>query len=630
MKQVILGTAGHIDHGKTALVKALTGIDCDRLKEEKERGITIDIGFAHLNLKSGIRVGIIDVPGHERFVKNMLAGAHGIDLVLLVIAADEGVMPQTREHMDIVTLLGVKKGIVALTKVDLVDDEWREMVVEEVRDFLKGTFLAQSPIVPVSSVTGLGLDELLNSIDGIAQEVAARPSGGLFRLPIDRVFTIKGFGTVVTGTMISGQVRVGEVVEVLPQGLEAKVRGLEVHGQDVEEVWAGARTAVNLQGVERTALKRGDILAHPGIFKPTKRIEVYIRHLKDSPRPLRRRAPVRFHVGTTEVMARVEPLDREELAPGEEGYATIRLEGPVTVSRGDRFVIRSYSPIITIGGGEVLNPSHRLVKVRADLDLLEVGDAEVVADLFARLSGYSGIDLKGLAGLSGLFPEELSRAVENLKGRGRLIELDGGGWIHSGPLDRLKGRVLEELSEHHRKNPLKEGMAREELRSKLPGEVDQKLLARVLEDMTGQGVVVTFRDYVKLAGHSVKLEEEELRLKEALDRTFIDSGLTPPLASELSERFQVPIDKIGDLLNLIVSDGKLVKVKDNLYFHKEVIEVLKARLIDFLKAHGEINPTQYKELTGASRKFTVPLMEYFDSIKVTIRVGDVRRLRAGG
>src|SRR5918999_1795344 len=359
MKQVVMGTAGHIDHGKTQLIKTLTGIDTDRLKEEKERGITIDLGFAHLRFADDTEVGVIDVPGHERFVRNMLAGVGGIDLVMLVIAADEGVMPQTREHLAICQLLRIKDGLVALTKTDLVDEDWLELVSEDTREFLKGTFLEGKPIVPVSAKTGQGIDDLRRGLQTLVARVPPKQLEGKFRLPVDRVFTIRGFGTVVTGTLFSGTIRVEDRIEIYPKGIEAKIRGIQVHNASVAEAVAGQRTAINLQGIDKVELGRGDVLGHPGEFASTFMLDAVLQHLADAPRPLRHRARVRLHLGTSEIMGRVMLLDRDELAPGEEAYVQFRLESPAVALPRDRYVIRSYSPVQTIGGGILLEVQPR-------------------------------------------------------------------------------------------------------------------------------------------------------------------------------------------------------------------------------------------------------------------------------
>src|ERR671923_1201815 len=420
MKQVVMGTAGHIDHGKTQLIKTLTGIDTDRLKEEKERGITIDLGFAHLTCEDGTEVGVIDVPGHERFVRNMLAGVGGIDLVMLVIAADEGVMPQTREHLAICQLLRVKGGLVALTKADLVDEDWLELVTEDTREFLKGTFLEGKPIVPVSAKTAQGIDELKRALQELVVRVPPKQSEGKFRLPVDRVFTIRGFGTVVTGTLFSGMIRVEDRVQIYPKGIEAKVRGLQVHNAGVPEAVAGQRTAVNLQGIEKVELERGDVLGRPGEFLPTFMLDAVLQHLADAPRPLRHRARVRLHVGTSEIMGRVILLDRDELAPGEETYVQFRLEAPAIALPRDRFVIRSYSPVQTIGGGMLLDvqpAKHRRgdAGLAGHFRLLAEGSPEEICAHHLKQAAHKGLRLSEFLPRTELSEAQLRQVAATLQ-----------------------------------------------------------------------------------------------------------------------------------------------------------------------------------------------------------------------
>src|ERR671924_2225226 len=425
MKQVVMGTAGHIDHGKTQLIKALTGVDTDRLKEEKERGITIDLGFAHFTCHDGTEVGVIDVPGHERFVRNMLAGVGGIDLVLLVVAADEGVMPQTREHLAICQLLRVKDGLVALTKADLVDEDWIELVSEDTREFLKGTFLEGKPIVPVAAKTGQGVDELKHALQALVARVPPKHLEGKFRLPVDRVFTIRGFGTVVTGTLFSGMIRVEDRVEIYPKGIGAKVRGLQVHNASVSEAVAGQRTAINLQGIDKVELERGDVLGHPGEFAPTFMLDAMLQHLSDAPRPLRHRARVRLHLGTSEIMGRVILLDRDILAPGEEAYVQIRLEEPAIALPRDRFVIRSYSPVQTIGGGMLLDAQaakHRRgdASLAAHFRLLAEGSPEEIFAHHLKQATYQGLRLADFLPRTELSAPRLRQIAATLQQAGRI------------------------------------------------------------------------------------------------------------------------------------------------------------------------------------------------------------------
>jgi selenocysteine-specific elongation factor len=632
MKRVILGTAGHIDHGKTTLIKALTGIDTDRLKEEKERGITIELGFANLVLPSGQVLGIIDVPGHERFVKNMVAGAATIDLVALVLAADEGVMPQTREHLEICQLLGVKKGLVAVTKKDLVDDEWLEMVLEEVGEFLKGTFMQGAPIIPLSSVTGQGLDSLLQALELLCQEVEEKSGAGVYRLPIDRVFTMKGFGTVVTGTSISGSVSVGESVSIYPQELTAKVRGLQVHGKAVESASAGLRTAINLQGIEKSDIDRGNVIATCEALKPSYMVDVFFTLLKSLSRPLKSRSKVRFHTGTAEILGTVVLLDRDELEPGDSAFAQIHLEDRVAVLPRDRYVVRSYSPVRTIGGGEILavSPVRRRRFRQETLDHLEIlfhgSDEERILAMVEEWG--QGISRADLSRIMEVPPRKLEQLLEKLQSQGAILCFDkeNAGFIHAARVQNLAHKLIAALKTFHEQFPLKKGIKRDELKSKVAHQLDAKLLARILQELHSKGEIVVEGDMVWLSSHKVMLKEEQEKLRGELENIYLRAGLTPPYFRELADQF--PLSQAREVLALLLSEGVLVKVKEDLYFHTRAIEELKTKLIAFLRERGEINTAEFKEMTGVSRKYTIPIFEYFDSMQITMRVGEKRVLRS--
>ncbi|MFQ5693957.1 MAG: selenocysteine-specific translation elongation factor, partial [Nitrospinota bacterium] len=532
MKQVVLGTAGHIDHGKTALVQALTGVDTDRLKEEKERGITIDLGFASLEMP-GIRMGVIDVPGHERFVRNMLAGVGGIDLVLLVVAADEGVMPQTREHLAICELLEIQDGVVALTKKDLVDDEWLELVTEDVRDFLGGTFLEGKPILPVSSRTGEGLEELRAALQERAAGVSHKNTEGPLRLPVDRVFTMRGFGIVVTGTLFSGRVHVEERVALQPKGLTARVRGIQVHGEAVEEAVAGQRTAINLQGVEKEAVERGDVLAAPDTLRPSYMLDATLHHLADAPRALKNRDRIRFHQGTAEIMGRVALIGADVLPPGERSYVQLRLERPVVARPGDRYVIRTYSPITTIGGGEVLDshpPKHRRLRPETlrRFDVLSEADDAARAALFLKEAGHKGLTLAELLPRTSAGRKELLGILEGLRkdGMAEWIDAQAGWAAHRESLEDLESEMKRILERFHRENPLRAGISKEELRSRIPGAPD-RVFGISLRRLAG-GEVVLEGDAVRLAGHRVSLGAAQSELREKIERAFRKADLQPP------------------------------------------------------------------------------------------------------
>jgi selenocysteine-specific elongation factor len=634
MKQIILGTAGHIDHGKTALVQALTGIDTDRLKEEKARGITIELGFAFLDLPSGRRIGIVDVPGHERFVKHMVAGAGGIDIVALIIAADEGVMPQTREHLDICTLLGVTRGLVVLTKIDLVDPELRELAKEDIQAFTKGTFLEGSPVIPVSAITGEGIEELIQALEQLVDQVEERSADGLFRLPIDRIFTMRGFGTVVTGTLVSGTVKTGEAVEILPSKILAKIRGLQVHNEKADQAVAGQRTAVNLQGVEKASIERGEVILHPDTVESSDLLDVEVIHLAHSPRPLRNGVMLRFHTGTTLQMAKVLLLGTNELKPGERGYAQIRLRGPVVALPNDRFVLRGSSLIQTMGGGIILDAHpqrHKRFKgdIITQLEQLKAGDPSFVLGFHIRKGGNRGLEKGRLVGYANIPPATLSKALHELLTSKAVIKFDREAErVIDGELyTLLKDELVRALEAYHIANPLKEGMPKEELKSKLPPEVDGKLFNALLADLSGSDAAAQEKDKVRLAGHHVALEGRQREMEEKIEGIMHRSGLSPPAVKELAEQLKATEKEVREILALLTNGGSVVKLKEGVYFHRDPVQELREQLVALLKEKGKISTQDFKALTGVSRKYTIPLAEYFDAIKVTVRVGDERVLR---
>jgi len=635
MKHVILGTAGHIDHGKTSLVKALTGVDTDRLKEEKERGITIELGFTFLDLPSGIRLGIVDVPGHEKFVKHMVAGAWGIDLVALVIAADEGVMPQTREHLDICSLLKVRKGLVVLNKIDLVDQELLDLVKEEVAEAVKNTFLENAPILPVSSTTGEGIPELLSTLDHLSQEIEEKPSDGLFRLPIDRVFIMKGFGTVVTGTLISGSLSVGETVEVLPVRWEGKVRNLQVYNVPVERAFAGQRTAVNLQAVETSALERGNVLLHPDTLTPSQGMDVFLELLPGTLRPLKHRTQLRFHIGTNLTAASIFLLDREELGPGEGAFAQLRLDRPVVALPHDRFVIRGSSAIQTLGGGVVVDshpPKHKRnsTSVIKDLMLLRDGSNEEVLGQHILRSGADGVTFRELLDRVAMPPGEMQGLLRKMSETGALLLMDPEKLkvIDMRQYQELKKMALARMKEFHQKAPMKSGLSKEELRTKLPSEVDVKLFQILLNGLIQSGEVILEKDKLRLPEHRVSSGDEKGLLKR-IEEAMLKGGLQPASSRELSEEWSEDEEAVRAILEHLVHEGVLVKVKSGMYFHRTHIEHLKEKLVAYLKRNQEVTTAQFKEITGVSRKFAIPLIEYLDQIKLTLRLGEKRVLRSG-
>ncbi|MGQ9645501.1 MAG: selenocysteine-specific translation elongation factor [Thermodesulfobacteriota bacterium] len=634
-KHVILGTAGHIDHGKTALVKALTGVDTDRLKVEKERGITTELGFTFLELPSGIRMGIVDVPGHEKFVKHMVAGVWGIDLVALVIAADEGVMPQTKEHLDICRLLEVKKGVVVLTKIDLVDQDLLALVKEEVTEIIKPTFLRDAPMLSVSSITGEGIRELIAELDRLSKEVEQRSSDGLFRLPIDRVFVMKGFGTVVTGTVISGTLSVGESVQILPSGIEAKVRTLQVYNRPVEMIRAGQRAAINLQGIETSAIERGDVLVRPHTLAPTGMLDVFIEYLPSAQRPLKNRTKQRFHIGTNLTSASIFLLDHEELVPGERGFAQLRLEAPVVAMPHDRFVIRGSGVIQTLGGGMVLDAhptkhKRNVPSVIEDLRVLREGSHEQAIVQHIVRSGFGGMSMGELLKRVSASPSEVEGVVQRMMDEGKvlLIDPEKKKVVDIRFYHQLAEMARTHLKEFHQRFPMKPGLAKAELRTKLPPEMDVKLFQMVLNGLIQSKEVSLEKDQMRLSAHQISSMDEKGLIKK-VEEAVLKAGLQSPSPKELSEEWSENEEGVQSVFEHLVHQGVLVKIKSGIYIHRIPFEHLKERLVSYLKKNKEITTSQFKEMTNVSRKYAIPLIEYFDQIKLTIRLGEKRVLRSG-
>lgn len=623
-KSVILGTAGHIDHGKSSLVKALTGTDPDRLKEEKERGITIDLGFASMSYPDGLRIGIVDVPGHERLVKNMLAGAGGIDVLMMVIAADEGIMPQSREHLAICDMLKIKSGFIALTKADLVEEEWIELVSDEIREFVKGTFLEGSEIVPVSSKSGFHLELLKETIHAKALAVAPKLTRGIFRLPIDRVFTLKGFGTVVTGTALSGTISVDSQVEILPSGIESKVRGLQSHGALVDVAFAGQRIGVNLQGVDRDLLNRGDVVVPPGRFVPTTAIDAKLELLKSSP-PVKSRSRVHFYCGTAETVARIILYDREELAPGESCYCQFRLEHPVVTLSGDRYIVRRFSPLETIGGGAVLDPQPVKRKRKTGIDDLVVFEQGTLRDrieMLIRRAGYGGRTVSQIEGwIQGNLPD-LQSAIDQLVGKNICVK-SSDTLFHKDALLAFREQLVGLLAAFHRENPLKSGLPKEELKARikkaLRGEEKIFLLLPSIADVTVD------RDMLRLAGFSVSLSQGDESMRSRILAAIEKEGFLPPLRNELAERLLISEKELGDLLKLMVAEGQLVRINDSLHMTAALYQKMLDLLRAFYANKPEMTVAEFRDVLGTSRKYALPFLEYLDSHRITLRIGDVRK-----
>jgi selenocysteine-specific elongation factor len=660
MKSIIVGTAGHIDHGKTALVKALTGIDADRLEEEKRRGITIDLGFAHMDLPAPngetLRLGFVDVPGHERFVRNMLAGVGGIDLVLLVIAADEAIKPQTREHFDILQLLGVQLGITVLTKSDAVDDETLEVVRLEVEEFLRGTFLdSPKSIVAVSSLTGAGLEDLKRALVAEASEVQPRNSRAIARLPIDRVFSMKGFGTVVTGTLVAGTIRREDELEVFPTGRRVRVRGVQVHGQKADAAFAGQRTALNLAGASTEDLSRGMTLAPPATLQTMRRADVRLRLLASAPHPLQDRARVHFHSYTMETVAEIMLYEREldpslaksarvgrsdlssgrpQLLPGQEAFARIKLPTTALLLPGDRFIIRQFSPVVTIGGGVVLDAAVRGRVARAhtgselpqQLAFLEtLAGSDVGEILIGRIARHQheGISLAQLVAETGWTRSAIEVNLAPVLKAGAVVPA-GERYLHSSALEALKLHVVSAAADFHKKNPLVGGMGKEELRTHV--DATPGVFEPVVTMLVREKKIEIAGDLVRLPGHGVVMKDEEAESKKKIENAFASAGLKVPALQEVLAGLKVDRLRAQKIVTLLLRDRVLIKVSDELVFHRSALEELRRQMAAYKLKSPKLDVAKFKELTGVTRKYAIPLLEYLDRERVTRRVGDVREI----
>lgn len=627
MKSIIVGTAGHIDHGKTALVKALTGIDADRLEEEKRRGITIDLGFAHLELPGpsgeSVRFGFVDVPGHERFVRNMLAGVGGIDLVLLVISADEGIKPQTREHFDICRLLAIRQGITVLTKSDLVDPETLNVVRLEVEDFLRGSFLENAPIIPTSSLKHTGFDELKRQLLRIVAQIRARDSTAITRLPIDRVFTMKGFGTVVTGTLVSGAIRKEDELELFPAGKRVRVRGVQVHGSATDRALAGERTAVNLAGVEKHELERGMVLASPGLLQSSSRVEVRLSVLPSS-KALKSGSRVHLHAFASEAIATINLYEGKQLQPGAQGYVHLHLSAPLLLVPGDRFIIRQFSPVVTIGGGVVLDPFPKKARVAQRLKILMRLNGNNVEDaLLARIErrAQEGITLHHLAAETGLSLPAMERAVAHLQREHRVIRRQD--WlVDAASLNDLTGKLLKAVTEFHVKNPLVPGISRESLREQM--RLSEEAFEAGLGLCVEQRALAITGDLVHLPGRGVVMKDEEAESRKVIEQAFASAGLKVPALKDVLAGLKIDRNRAQKIVTLLLRDKTLIKVSDELVFHASALDSLRKSITGLKQSSPKIDVAQFKDLTGVSRKYAIPLLEYLDRERVTRRVGDER------
>ncbi len=633
MPHIIVGTAGHIDHGKTALVKALTGIDADRLKEEKERGITIDLGFANLDLDQETSIGFVDVPGHEKFVKNMLAGIGGIDLVMLVVASDESIMPQTREHLEICSLLHIRHGLTVITKIDAVDAEIADLVELEVRDYLKSTFLGHSPIVRVSALSGDGVPELVETLKTLCAGVEPKDASQIFRLPVDRCFTMKGFGTVVTGTSISGSIHKEDEVELLPSGRRTRIRGIQVHGQASDVVKAGQRTALNLQGVEVAEVHRGVVLTEPDLFEPASMFDCHLELLESAPGPIRQRKRIRFHVGTAEIMGYVSLLGRERLEPGDQSFVQVRLEEAAFALPHDRFIIRQYSPMVTIGGGEILEGNPRRHR-RHDERVLRRLDTFKERRLDDRLmilvdeAGLEALTLEALVGRVGAVGSTIRSALEAMARQGSIRILSERPFtvVSRDVFQRALDQTLSRVQNFHAANPLTVGISREELKTKVYEKSSNLVFQTALQELASREEIAFAQDLIHIFGRKVTLGEHEESIKKKLTDAFLQSGVEVPTPDELIRKARVDPGTAKQILQLMLRDGIVVKVNDDLVMHQAAMDGVIERVRSLKETDTKLGVGEFKDLFGVSRKYAIPLLEYLDRERVTRRVGDSREI----
>ena len=628
MKNIIIGTAGHVDHGKTALIKALTGIETDRIKEEKKRGITIELGFAYLDLPDGEKAGIIDVPGHEKFVKNMLAAAGGIDLALLVVAADEGFMPQTREHLGILSLLNISEGIIVVTKKDMVDEDWLEIVCDEVRQEVQGTFLENAQIIPVSSYTGEGIEQLRQAIfTMIDQKTQIKNLDVPFRIPVDRIFSVEGFGTVITGTLIEGTMKVGDPVTVYPSRIESRIRNLQVHSQDVQEAYAGQRVAVNLAGLKKTDLNKGDVIAVPDSMHTTMMIDIHLTVLKDCDREIRNATRLHLYHGARDILCKIVLLDRDSVGAGESCYAQLRLEEEIAVKTGDRFVLRFYSPVETIGGGVILdsNPfKHKRndATVLESLKLKEGGsDREKIS---AALRDYSARfeTLDFLQIQTGIPKEQFDQQINKLIKDKVAFRVSDNVVIHTDYLNRLKDSAVKLLESYHKENPLREGMKKDEFRNKLIKYEDISVVDKITDSLVNRKVLKYVNNCVALADFEVQQDNNQQEIENA----FLQGGFSPESPDQIAARFP-KVKNFKQVLESLVNTGKLVRVEEKILLHADYYNKALTLAKEHVDQNGQITLAEMRDLMGASRKFAVAVLEYWDKRGITKKVGDARTFK---
>lgn len=629
MRPMIVGTAGHVDHGKTTLIRALTGIDTDRLREEKERQLTIDLGFAPFDLPSGRRVGVIDVPGHEKFMGNMLAGIGGIDLVLLIIDANEGVMPQTREHLEVINLLKIKKALIVLTKIDTVDPDWLDLVEEEIREELEGTLFADADMMRVSALKGIGIPELKDTIDQILDTLKAKDSSGPLRLPVDRSFKMKGFGTVITGTLLSGKVEKDQQLEMLPGGNMTRVRNIEVHNEQVDTAYAGQRVALNLAGVEKEDIPRGTLIAQPGFFQPTDRLDVEIEMLSDFPHTLKHASRVHFHLGTSETLAKVYLLETKELLPGQTGLAQLELDEKVVAHYQDKFIIRFYSPVRTMGGGHVLNTSPKFYRRYREQDMAELkllAGGEDKDLVLQRVLQYGIISWAELVKEAKMAEGQLQELITELKVEEMVFEL-GDEYLVAAVKERdWHERILKQLDEFHTKYHLKAGLSRAELKQALPDHLSIQKYDLFLNRLLEAGEIRLEQHLVALASFTPQPTDVEDKQIKKIRQLFADQGIETPDLETLAQELKVDQVRVADYIEYLIYLDEVLAVADGYFVLKTVIDEMREQLIDFLNKNNQITLGEARDLFNSSRKYTLPLLEYFDEMSVTRRKENVRVL----
>lgn len=634
MKHVIIGTAGHIDHGKTTLIKAITGRQTDRLKEEQERGISIELGFTYFDLPSGQRAGIIDVPGHEKFIKHMLAGVIGIDIVLLVVAADEGIMPQTIEHLSILDLMGIKKGFVVLTKSDMVESEWIDMVEEEVREEIQGTFLKDAPIIRVSSINKTGIDTTIKLIEEYTKELEDRDIDDMPRLPVDRVFSISGFGTVVTGTLLSGQFKVGDEIQVFPGDKKARIRTLQVHDEDATVAYGGQRVAINLAGIKKDEIHRGSIIAPINSMTDTMMADVKIKLIKGMNRTIDNRTRLRLYIGTKEVLCRIVLLDKEQLEPGEEGYAQLRLEEEIVAKRGDKFILRFYSPMFTVGGGEILEPNPTKKKrfdekTIHELEIKEMGSSTDIIENIIEDKSRVFPTTKDIAIFTSMLEENVKEEVEKLISEQKIISYQltkDLHIIHANYFLKVKDKILEELNKYHIKYPLRSGMSKEEIRSKFLKDAKPKVAEEFMDDLINKDYIEQKLENLCVKGFEVKLNDQQLELKDNILNHFKENLFQPPKREDICELLGQRKEDVEEVFTTLVGNGDIMRINEELYILREGYDLSVEKLREYMADKGTISIGEFRDLLNTNRKVALGLLEYFDQIKITKRDKDSRTL----